>query len=399
MAKRLLSILLAVILCGVSICSCNNGGNGENDSGVSSDVPALGDDVPEVDFTVALVTDPGEIDTMQALVFLRDGISEFTDETGAEFFISAASKADDSSRERALTYAIEDGADVIVAFGMFYAEIISDICDIYPHITFLVIATDTSYIGKNVSCLFFREEEAGFLAGYAAVMEGYRHLGFFGSPFSSIVGRSGCGFVQGADYAAKTLGVTDEVSVRYEYDEIAAYSDALTEEIGTWYSEGVELIFTAGSTVCRSVADAALRSDGAVIGFDIDRSEESGVYLTSTVKNYDAIVYFALSRIFENSGKLPDEMAGKRVRIGVEADSIGLSDIDGSSGFVKFRAADYDEILTKMKNGEIYIDDTALESYMPPVEINVYGENADDGETDDIEEGDDADEINDTEET
>ena len=62
----------------------------------------------------------------------------------------------------------------------------------------------------------FQEDQAGFLAGYAAVKDGYTKLGFMGGMAVPAVIRFGYGFVQGAEFAAEEDGVTG-VEVMYNY--------------------------------------------------------------------------------------------------------------------------------------------------------------------------------------
>ena len=71
-------------------------------------------------------------------------------------------------------------------------------------------------VAANTYCIRYAEEQAGFLAGYAAVFEGYTKLGFIGGMKVPAVIRYGYGFVQGADYAAKELGIKN-VSIKYNY--------------------------------------------------------------------------------------------------------------------------------------------------------------------------------------
>lgn len=47
--------------------------------------------------------------------------------------------------------------------------------------------------------ILYAEEQAGYLAGYAAVNEGYTQLGFMGGIAVPAVIRYGYGFIQGAD--------------------------------------------------------------------------------------------------------------------------------------------------------------------------------------------------------
>ena len=42
------------------------------------------------------------------------------------------------------------------------------------------INSENGTIPENVFCVTFKEEEAGYLAGYAAVKDGFTKLGFLG---------------------------------------------------------------------------------------------------------------------------------------------------------------------------------------------------------------------------
>ena len=56
-------------------------------------------------------------------------------------------------------------------------------------------------------CVRFDVLEAGFLAGYTAVLDGNRELGYIGSIKNDDSGNYGAGFVQGAAFAADQMGV------------------------------------------------------------------------------------------------------------------------------------------------------------------------------------------------
>ena len=62
-------------------------------------------------------------------------------------------------------------------------------------------------LGKNVYICSFEEEQAGYLAGYAAVKDGYTSLGFLGGIAVPAVIRFGYGYVQGINAAAAEDGV------------------------------------------------------------------------------------------------------------------------------------------------------------------------------------------------
>lgn len=57
----------------------------------------------------------------------------------------------------------------------------------YPDVHFIAvdvngfdIDSENGTIPENVFCVTFKEEEAGYLAGYAAVKDGFTKLGFLG---------------------------------------------------------------------------------------------------------------------------------------------------------------------------------------------------------------------------
>ena len=52
--------------------------------------------------------------------------------------------------------------------------------------------------GAKTTCFTFAEEQAGYLAGYAVVKDGYTKLGFLGGIAVPAVQRYGYGFIQGA---------------------------------------------------------------------------------------------------------------------------------------------------------------------------------------------------------
>ena len=105
--------------------------------------------------------------------------------------------------------AVENGAKVIVCPGYLFEEAIYNVQDEYPEVNFLLLdgephnADYSDYkTGSNVHNILYQEEQAGYLAGYAAVKDGYTKLGFLGGMAVPAVIRYGYGFVQGADAAA-----------------------------------------------------------------------------------------------------------------------------------------------------------------------------------------------------
>ena len=73
------------------------------------------------------------------------------------------------------------------------------------------IVLDTEPEGGNTAdtvSILYQEEQAGFLAGYAVVKDGYTKLGYIGGMDVPAVIRFGYGFIQGAEYAAQEMGTS-----------------------------------------------------------------------------------------------------------------------------------------------------------------------------------------------
>ena len=123
---------------------------------------------------------------------------------------------------------------MIVCVGYLYGASLAWAADQYPNVKFIAvdvtqgdIGTDT--IPANCYCITFKEEQAGYLAGYAIAKDGKTKLGFLGGMAVPAVIRYGYGFVQGADAAAQELGRTSRSTT-----STAASSTAMPTSPPVW---------------------------------------------------------------------------------------------------------------------------------------------------------------------
>ncbi|MCH5314840.1 MAG: BMP family ABC transporter substrate-binding protein [Eubacterium sp.] len=115
--------------------------------------------------------------------------------------------------EKYVELAANNGAQYIVFPGEEFAVSAYELSGIYPDINFILLGAkphaaddDTDRYIKNVMSVAFDSIEAGFLAGYTAVLNGHTDLGVFGE-YASASSQYGAGFVQGAAYAADSEGI------------------------------------------------------------------------------------------------------------------------------------------------------------------------------------------------
>ncbi len=273
--------------------------------------------------------------------------------------------------------AIQDGAGLIVCAGYQFGEAVSQLDTIYPQTSFLLVdavphnaADEEEPMQENVHCILFHEEQAGYLAGYMAVWEGYRNLGFIGGSFlehallesedgyrkqEPSVLRYGYGYLQGIDAAAKDLSLTD-VTVNYWYADSYSADIAVREKAASWYENGVQIIFACGGGLYESVLEAAEDQDGLMIGVDVDQSRISDRVLTSAVKNIGSAVTDALDEYYA-AGGWSEEDAGQVKRYGVEDGCAAIPVVDTEWRFKEIPTTHFFEIYKQMKRGDRTVSD------------------------------------------
>ena len=222
---------------------------------------------------VALTCDTGTIDDESFNQACWTAVSGYMGDD-CQYYIPEAD-ASDEDRETMIRQAVNDGADVIVCVGYLYGASLAWAADQYPDVKFIAIDVTQGDIGTdaipaNCYCITFKEEQAGYLAGYAIAKDGKTKLGFLGGMAVPAVIRYGYGFVQGADAAAAELGQNIEINYFYGGQ---FYGDAnITSRMEGWYSNGTQVVFACGGGIYTSAVEAALKNNGYVIGVDVDQN-------------------------------------------------------------------------------------------------------------------------------
>lgn len=306
-------------------------------------------------YEIALITDVGTIDDKSFNQGAWEGVVAYAEEAGKTYkYYKPAEKSDDAYLT-SIDLAVKAGAKIIVCPGFLFEVPVFNAQDKYPDVNFIILdgnphAGDYNPVVKdNTLSIFYAEEEAGFLAGYAAVKDGYKKLGFMGGMAVPAVVRFGYGYIQGAEQAATELGLADgEVEVKYTY---VGNFDATPENMAkaaAWYNEGTEIIFACGGAVGNSVMKAAETAGTKVIGVDVDQSAESDTVLTSSMKNLTKSVYDALTEYYDNAFR------GGEILV-LDATVSGVQLPMENSKFENFTQTDYDDVYGKIVNKEFEI--------------------------------------------
>ena len=211
--------------------------------------------------------------------------------------------------------------------------------------------------------ILFQEDEAGFLAGYAAVKDGYTKLGFMGGMAVPAVIRYGYGFAEGADAAAVEMGI-DGVEVMYNYTGAFEATPEAQSMAASWYQNGTEVIFGCGGAVGNSVMAAAQEKNAKTIGVDVDQSFESETVITSAMKQLSNSVYDGIKAFYDGS------FPGGKTSVFTAANAgVGLP--METSKFETFTAADYDAIYKKLVDGEVTLTAPSADNNNPTVDLKL----------------------------
>ena len=359
--KKFLMIALAAIMA-FSMAACGGGNSGGDE--------AAADDA----MRVAMVTDYGDITDQSFNQTTYEACKEFCDENSIEFTYKKPASDADADRISSMEEAIEEGYNVIVMPGYAFAPAIRETAPSYPDVKFVALDVsewdlthdgdnEVEFDGSNVYSAVYKEELAGYMAGYAAVKLGYTKLGFLGGMAVPAVQRYGYGFVQGADAAAEEAGKTD-VEIKYVYGG-QFFGDAdITAKMDTWYGAGTECVFACGGGIFTSAAEAAAKTNGKVIGVDsdqapvIDGAYGDGMTVTSAMKGLAPTVKTLLGAINEGNW---DNYKNKIENLGLVSETPAENYVqlpeESTQWADGFQKADYETLVKELYDGTKTVSD------------------------------------------
>ena len=366
--KKILALLLAVAMIACLFVGCqpagttNNGGTNNNGGSTTiTDPDKIADEMTSADgkYQVAFITDVGQLKDKSFNQGTYDGVKLYAANNGKSYKYyqpAGGDQATDDDRIDAMKLACDNGAEIVVAAGFMQAGALTAAATAYPNVNFVFI--DGWDLGlSNVAAIAFMEHQSGYLAGYAAVMEGYTKLGFMGGGGGTnpACQRFGYGFAQGAEAAAAAKGVQVELKYSWAYGASFSASPELQAMATGWYQTGTEVIFACGGSMFSSVVAAAGAEDGKVVGVDVDQSYDGeGTVITSAMKGLSDAAVWAITKHYD--GKF-SEIGGKAegTYLGAADNAVGLPTATWS--LENWSVEDYNALFAKIVAGELTISD------------------------------------------
>ena len=353
--KKLFALLLAVLMVASLFAACaENGGNNEVDL---NNPDSIADEMTSADgkYQIAFITDVGQLKDKSFNQGTYDGVKLYAAANGKSYKYYQPANGDqatDDDRKAAFDLACTNGAEVVVAAGFMQEAALKYAAEKYPDVHFVFI--DGYPIGlDNVAPISFQEEQSGYLAGYAAVMEGYTKLGFMGGGGGTnpACQRFGYGFAQGAQAAAAVKGVQVELKYSWQYGGNFQASPELQTMAAGWYQNGTEVIFCCGGAMFASVSAAADAEEGKVVGVDVDQSYEAPTtVITSAMKGLADATEWALAKHYEGKWS---EIGGIATALGAKDNAVGLPTATWS--LKNWTVEDYNQLFAEIVAGKVTI--------------------------------------------
>ena len=380
--KKFFAMLLALVMVlGLVACTSSNNDAKKDD--------AQQGDAAKTEYKIAMITDYGDITDQSFNQTTYEACQAFAKDNDITFTYYKPAGNNTADRVAMIEKAADEGYNVMVMPGYAFAGAIVEAAPKFKDVKFIaldvgvgdlleagVTAKGESYDYNpdnwkledyvdlsNVYCAIYQEELCGYMAGFAAVKLGYTKLGFLGGMAVPAVIRYGYGFVQGANAAAKELGI--EVEMNYAYGGQFNGDADITAAMDTWYQGGTEVVFACGGGIYTSAAEAAQKVNAKVIGVDVDQKGiidglyAEGMTVTSAMKGLYPATYDTLKDVVLNGNW--ENYAGKIATLGL------VSGEDPTANYVqipfestqwsdKFTQDDYKALVAKMFDGTIKVD-------------------------------------------
>ena len=350
--KKLLTVLLAVLMV-LGLTACGGGST-------ATDTPA-DDGIIKAD--IVLITDAKSVDDRGFNQYSWEGVKAYAEPNGISHNYYMPTEQTTEQYLTQIDTAVKGGAKIIVCPGFLFGDAVSEAQFIYPDVKFICVDFGPADCQPNAIGVYFEEQESGFLAGYAAVKEGFTKLGFYGAMAVPAVKNFGYGYLAGADLAAQEMGLAEgDVTVKYSYTGTFDLKPEFVTEAKGWYTEGAEVIFGCGTpdNVVQAV-DAyndTAENKAWAIGVDSDESVLSQYVITSAMKNLPPVISSLIAEVYDGTFE-----GGRDVRYNAKHDAVALPTATESWRFKNFTQEEYKEVFAKLTTDDEFRTSLPTSSY------------------------------------
>jgi basic membrane protein A len=326
---------LAAALAG-SVAAC---GGDDNAASSGTDEAAI---------KVGLLTDKGQLNDRGFNELAYNGLKRAERELGVQGRVLQAATAADYVPNMASL--VRQDYDLIIGVGFAQGDAVAKAASRFPDTKFEIIDVDQSGLAgkpKNVVGLLFKEEQVGYLAGYAAGLAEKRRSGAHvvssvGGMKEPPVDRFIAGYQAGAKAALPGVKVLNGYS--QDWDDVAKCKELALTQI----EQGSGVVFQVAGGCGLGALDAAKQKQVWGIGVDADQSFLGPFVLTSALKRVDEAVFSTIESVQDGTWK-----GGRNLVFGLAQDGVGLGKF--SPKFPQEDRAAIDAVAKKIAAGDVTI--------------------------------------------
>jgi basic membrane protein A len=316
--RKLRAILLALVAAlMLSIAAC---GDDDDDSGGNGGGSETSAETQE-SIKAGVVTDIGGLNDRSFNASANAGIKRAAKELGIEERVLISKSQGDYVPN--LTTLAQQQFDLIVPVGFLMADATNTVASKLPDVNFAIVdysAAELKDKPKNVQGLLFKEQEAGYLAGYLAGLwakdNNAKAVSTVGGQKIPPVDHYIAGFQAGAKEANPGIQTLNGYS--QDFVDQAKCKEIALDQI----AKGSKVVFQVAGGCGLGALDAAKEKGVQGIGVDADQGYLGNHILTSALKNVDVAVFNAIKRAQEGQFE-----GGTDVVATVENGGVGLGKI------------------------------------------------------------------------
>ena len=310
---RAIRAFAVALLVALVVAGC--GGGGKKSSSSTGQTSTVG----QGPLRVGLVTDIGQLNDRGFNQLAYGGLKRAEQVLGVKGRVfESASPADYVPNLSAFA---RQGYDLVVAVGFDQAAAVAKAAAAFPKTHFAIVdVSNGDLTGKpaNVRGLVFKEQEAGYLAGYAAALQ------LKGTPAPHVIGSVGGQkqppvdrYIAGYQAGAKAADPTIKLLNGYSQDWVdqAKCKEVALQQIAS----GAKVVFAVAGGCGLGVLDAAKEKKVWAIGVDADQGYLGKQVLTSALKKVDQSVFLTIQDVQDGTFK-----GGGDSVFGLDRDGVGV---------------------------------------------------------------------------
>jgi basic membrane protein A len=315
--RAILLALVAALMLGIAACGDDDDDDGGGNGGGGGDQAAE----EQESIKAGVVTDIGGLNDRSFNALANAGIKRAAEELGIEERVLISKSQGDYVPN--LTTLAQQQYDLIVPVGFLMADATNTVASKLPNVNFAIVdfsATALKDKPKNVQGLLFKENEAGYLAGYLAGLwakdNNAKVVSTVGGQKIPPVDAYIAGFQAGAKKANPGIKTLNGYS--QDFVDQAKCKEIALDQI----AKGSKVVFQVAGGCGLGALDAAKEKGVQGIGVDADQAYLGDHILTSALKKVDVAVYDAIKRAQEGQFE-----GGTDVIATVENGGVGLGKI------------------------------------------------------------------------